>query len=77
MVVLHVDSGKKFPGLTCQEMGAVILGEAWQMVSDLWGVSFPGRFEDAMLFDGAVPVLYTDPSLLTQFLTDSGVWNSD
>ena len=64
MAVVLVESGKKFPGLTCQEMGAVILGEALQVVSDLWGFSFPGRFEDPMLFDTAVPVLYTDPSLL-------------
>ena len=64
MVVVLVDSGKKFPDLTCQEMGAVILGEAWQVVSDLWGFSFPGRFEDPVLFDSAVSVLYNDSSLL-------------
>ena len=65
MAVLLEESGKMFPGFACQEMGAVILGEAWQVVSDLWGFSFPGWFEDPMLFDSAVPVLYTNPSLLT------------
>ena len=38
MAVLLEESDKKFLGLACQEMGAVILGEAWQVVSDLWGV---------------------------------------
>ena len=65
MAVLLVESGKKFPDLACQEMRAVILGEAWQMASDLWGFSFPGQFEDPVLFDSAVPVLYTVPSFLT------------
>ena len=71
MAVLFVESDKKFPGLACQEMGAVILGEAWQVVSDLWGFSFPGRVEGPVLFDSAVPALYTDPSLLTLFLAGS------
>ena len=38
MVVVLVDSGKKFPGLTCQELDAVILGEAWQVVFRPLGV---------------------------------------
>ena len=60
-----VESGKKFPGLACQKMGTVILGEAWQVVSDLWGFSFPGRLEGPVLFGSAVPVLYTDSNLLS------------
>ena len=71
MAVMLVESGQKFPGLTCQDMGAVILGEAWQVVSDLWGFSFPGRFEGPVLFDCAVPALYADPNLLTLFLAGS------
>ena len=65
MAVRLVESGKKFPGLACQEKEAVTLGEAWQVVYDLCGFLCPGRFEGPVLFDSAVPVLYTDTSLLT------------